>query len=113
MEQEIEKKITKDAISLEDFGMNELAWRKEEAEKLITSLMNDDIGILGGDIYKLYSGRVEPLYDNWSCDPLKNESREEYFLRSKSQALNYISKYPVSHDSNIIFAIIFTDTLNE
>ena len=109
MEKEVEKKIAENAISLENFGMNELAWKKKEAEKLIASLMRDNIGVLGGDVYKIYPDRIEPLYDNWSCDSRESESREEYFLRSKSQALSYISSYAVSHGSNIVFSITFTD----
>jgi hypothetical protein len=38
---------------------------------------NDKIGILGGDVYKLTSKRLEPLSDNWSCEPREEESEED------------------------------------
>lgn len=111
MNQEIQKKILKNSISLEKFGINDLAWAKKEAEDLIVSIMKDDIGILGGDVYIINAGRLDPLYDNWSCEVRMSESTEEYFSRSKAEALNYISKYPISPKENVVFAIIFTDNV--
>ena len=46
------KNIVK-AISLEGYGINDLAWSKEDAGRLIKEIMKDKIGIFGGDVYKL------------------------------------------------------------
>lgn len=109
MKQEIKEKITQNSISLEEYGLNDLAWSKEDATNLINSIMKDRIGILGGDVYKLTSNRLEPLYDNWACEPSAAESEEEYYLRSKSEALKYIENHLVQAGENIVFSIIFTE----
>ena len=48
LKQEIKEKITQKSISLEEYGFNDLAWNKEDAEDLIHEIMKDEIGILGG-----------------------------------------------------------------
>ena len=103
------EKTIKNSISLEQYGLNDLAWDQESAKTLIYSILEDKIGILGGDVYKITERRLEPLYDNWSCEPNENESQEEYYLRSKNMSLKYIKDYPVHPEEKIIFSITFTE----
>lgn len=110
LEDNLEEKIAQsNAISLQYFGLDDLAWKKADALNFILSLMNDKIVILGGDVYKLYQNELKALYDNWCCEPYDNESKKEYILRSKLAALEYISSYPA--DPNIIFAITYADAI--
>lgn len=106
---EIRQKIFQKSISLEKYGLNDLAWNKKDAKNLIRSIMQDHIGILGGDVYKLQADRLEPLYDNWSCEPTNAESEEEYYKRSKVESLNYIENYSNESEENVIFSITFTE----
>jgi hypothetical protein len=111
LKQKIKEKIVQKSISLERYGINDLAWSKEDAKNLINAIMKDKIGILGGDVYKLTPNRLEPLCDNWSCEPTKTESEEEYYFRSKSESLRYIENYPVQPEERIIFSITFTEKM--
>ena len=109
---EIKEKIIQKSMSLEKYGIDDLGWSKEDAKILINAIMEDKIGILGGDVYKLTSNRLEPLCDNWSCEPTGTESEEEYYFRSKSESLRYIENYPLRSDENIIFSITFTEKIS-
>ena len=111
LEQKIKDKIIKNSISLEKYGLNDLAWSQEDAKTLINQIMNEKIGILGGDIYKLTLSRLESLSENWCCEPIQGESKEEYCFRSKSESLNYIENYPVYPGEKIIFSITFTEKI--
>lgn len=108
----IKKKILDKAVSLEKFGMRDLAWEKEEAKNLINSLMFDDIGILGGDVYVIDSSRLIPTYENWSCEPEDGELKKNYFSRSKINALDYINRYPNNTSEKTLFSIVFTEILD-
>jgi hypothetical protein len=112
MIQEHIKKILENAISLEKYGMRDLAWKREEAEKLISLLIFEDIGILGGDVYRLDSFRLIPTYDNWSCEPKEGELKNNFFSRSKKVALDYIKHYPIELCEKIIFSLVFTEILD-
>jgi len=111
LKQEIKDKITQKSISLERYGINDLAWNKEDAEALILEIMKDEIGILGGDIYKLTPTHLEFLPENWSCEANEKESEEEYYLRSKSESLKYIKNYPIQKEETILFSITFTEKI--
>ncbi|CRX38694.1 Imm40 family immunity protein [Estrella lausannensis] len=108
----IKKKILEKAVSLEKFGMNDLAWEKDAAVTLINSLMNDDIGILGGSVYKIDSNNFMPMYDNWSCNPDSKEVSKDFNFRSKTRALEYINKYPIYLDERILFSLVFTEDVD-
>ena len=109
MNEELKEKILEKSISLKFYGINDLAWRKEDAIHLIYSIMNDNLGILGGDVYRLDINTLMPLYENWSCEPNENESEVDYFLRSKLESLSFIDNFMVNSEENIVFSITFTD----
>lgn len=106
---EIREKIIKASINLERFGLCELAWKKKDAISMISSILQDKIGILGGDTYVITLNKLEPQYENWSCEENTNENIEDFYLKSKLKALSYIRNYPVSDAKEIIFAIVFTE----
>lgn len=108
----ITQKILKNVQSLKKFGLNDLVWVKRDAKDLIISLMNEDIGILGGSVYKIDSNRLQPMYDNWSCLPEAEETKEAFCLRSKKESFDYIDKYPVFLNEYILFSIVFTEDID-
>jgi len=108
----IKKKILEKAVVLDKFGMNDLTWKKDDVKILIIALQEEDVGILGGSVYKVDSGHLVPMYDNWSCDPRGEETRKEFCLRSKIKALEYVEKYPVYPDEQILFSLVFTEDIN-
>lgn len=105
---ELREKIIKNSISLEKYGIHNLAWSKVDAQQLIHLIDKDKIGIFGGDVYKLTS-TLESLSDNWSCEPTESESEDEFNARSKQESLKYIKNYPVEKGEKILFSIIFTE----
>jgi len=111
MDHKIKEKIIEKAIFLEKYGLYDLAWSKKDAQTLINSIIKDKIGILGGDVYELTPHHLKPLYDNWSCEPYEAESLEEYYLRSKTESLSYIEKYPMHSEEKIVFSITFTEKI--
>ena len=111
MKHEIKEKIIEKSISLEKYGVNDLAWRREDAKNLIISIMSDEIGILGGNVCKFVSSRLEFLCDNWFSEKKKEESNEQYYLRSKVESLKYIENYPIQLGEEIVFSITFTERI--
>lgn len=111
MQNNIKEKILESAISLESFGMYELAWTQDKAIKLIETIMHDEIGILGGDVYNIIDGKPKPTYDNWYCEPMSGESNSDFFLRSKIESLKYINEYFVDLNETFIFSLTFTEMM--
>ena len=113
MSMKIREKIKKASIKLESHGLNDLAWVKDDAIDLLDSILNDDIGVLGGDVYQIRAENIHPLYDNWHCEKEDSETTHEYFLRSKLEALKYIKNYPVNDNEQIVFVIVFSEPFCE
>lgn len=111
LKKEIKDKILERSIDLSDYGIDDLAWHKNDALFLINYLINGNIGILGGDVYRLENSRLEPTYENWECETIDNESKEVFFLRSKLESLKYIANYPIENENNVLFSISFTEKL--
>lgn len=111
IKEEIIKKLHKNSINLESFGVGELAWKKQDAMDVIISIMTETIGVLGGDVYKLDLNHLKAIGDNWFCEMRDNESRDEFYLRSKMETLKYIEQYPCSQADTYVFSMTFTDQI--
>lgn len=112
---EIEEKINKNAINLSCYCLNDLAWKKEDAINVVRSIMNDEIGILGGDVYKLIPpDRFEPLYYYWACEINEGEAKKDFYERSKVESLEYIQRCPqfLIDSSSVVFSITFTEKVS-
>jgi hypothetical protein len=53
------------AESLSEIGVEELAWRPEDAAQMLELLRPTEIAVLGGDVYVKRAGQFEPSYENW------------------------------------------------
>lgn len=109
LNEKIIEKIKLNLISLVRYGVDDLAWYREDALSMIDSIMLDSVGILGGDVYYLTLEDLNCDYANWSCEPFETETTEEYYLRSKVKALDYIKKYSLNPKKRIVFSITFTE----
>jgi hypothetical protein len=89
--------------------LNDFAWEKQDAIELIKSLMMDQIGILGGDVYQIITNELIPICDNWSCESI--ELQNEEFLKIKISSIKYLENYPILDGENIVFSIMFTEQL--
>jgi len=107
----IPKNFKKKGINLADWNINRMAWKKKEALEVINYFFNcnAEIGIIGGDVYRLSNNQIIPLYDNWTCDDKKNESNKNYNIRSLFEAKNYIENYQVNDEDNTLFSFVFSD----
>jgi hypothetical protein len=114
MNQETKKKILGTATFLDEYGFNDLAWGREDALAMIRSLLEDKIGILGGDACTLTQGALQFSGDNWICQTLENETAEQFYMRSKLLSLAYIENYPVPStpsEMDLLFSVTFTESV--
>jgi len=53
------------SISLKELGVENLAWKKEDALLVIQHLMEQEKIILGGDVYKIENKKIAHTCDSW------------------------------------------------
>jgi len=76
-------------ITLEHLHLSEIAWRKNEALKLVDHLQSKGSFILGGDVLKKEADGYKHNYDNWYLNPEDGDATQ-----STEHTRNYIKKYP-------------------
>lgn len=99
--------------SLNDLGVNDVAYNREEALIIIDYLSEEVIPVLGGDVYFLENDTpCYTTYTGWSCDREKEENFSNYVKRSCKEAKEYIQHFPT--DGGIpLFCIIYETDLTQ
>jgi hypothetical protein len=106
----IPKNLWKKGLKLNSWGINEIAWKKNDSLEVIDYLLQTyDVGLSGGDVYFLKNSELIPSYDNWFCDPLPSESIQDFNKRSLRIAKKYIKNYPINTEDNTLFSFVFSD----
>jgi len=93
-------------VSLHEAGVNNWALNREEALAAIGEFEDKGIAVLGGDVYELSDGSLEPNYDSWYCDKKASESLEEFIHRSTNYSREYICNYTSVRDADIFFVFV-------
>ena len=96
------------AISLEELGINELAWKWKDIHYVIQLLVENECAILGGDVYLLKDNKKIITYDNWYIDKEAGTSWLEYVNKSKKVTMEYIDNYHKNGD-NYCYSIIYSN----
>lgn len=98
--------IYKNAVSLKNIGVNELAWNWIDALKVINYLCDNNVIILGGDVYKISNNTLKRTCDNWFYNVNIMESNKFNSNKSREVAISYINNYHDSYNSCCYYSII-------
>ncbi|MBT9830305.1 Imm40 family immunity protein [Clostridium baratii] len=105
------KELIDTSKSLENIGVLELAWNKENSIKVIDFLNKNDYLILGGDVYKLIDENLNSTYDSWYFNKDKFSSNREMINASMKTAKEYINKYSEMNGQEYYYSIVFIKSI--
>lgn len=97
------------AISLEDLGIEDLAWKWEDIHHVIEFLTQNGFAILGGDVYIIKNNQKEATYDSWYIDKEPGKSWSDYVDECKKVTIDYINKYHAKNGDNYCYSLIYTN----
>ena len=89
---------------LEPIGIFDMAWKSQDALKVIDFLTNKGYAILGGDVYKYDENGIESTYDSWFINKTISES---FIEESRSKSHEYIKEYRKNNGDHYLYSIIF------
>ncbi|MDA8403269.1 MAG: Imm40 family immunity protein [Desulfobacteraceae bacterium] len=89
--------------TLENVGVRNWALTREQVLIALVQLEAEGIAILGGDVYEMQRGLLQPNYDNWYCNRKQDELKSIFVSRSIANARDYIANY---RNAGCLFAII-------
>jgi hypothetical protein len=105
----IPETIKANAISLQNIGVNDVAWLRSDALELLKTLEGSAIAVLGGDVLKKVRENYKYNYDHWSSDIKPGEQWAAYAARSRKETQDYIESYPDNGNGEYIYCLIFTE----
>lgn len=106
----IANKYSINYYSLDELGVNSVAFEKREALQILENLKNEIIPIIGIDIYEMKEGIIDfsSNYDSWSCDRKEKESLSDFVKRSHKSAYEYVDNYNIT-DGFPLFDLVAFD----
>ncbi|HOA81849.1 Imm40 family immunity protein [Acetivibrio saccincola] len=98
------KELLSAGHNLEFMGISEMAWRSQDALKVIDFLANKGYVILGGDVYTCDKNGIDSTYDSWFTNRTIGGSIIE---ESRNKAFEYINEYCKNNGDSYLYSIIF------
>ncbi|MED4718518.1 Imm40 family immunity protein [Bacillus badius] len=99
--------IRNSAISLEELGIKEVAWKWEDAQAVIQFLKQNDLAILGGDVYRVEHNQKEPTYDSWYIDRKSGMAWSDYVDECQKITMSYINNYYLKNGANYCYSLVY------
>lgn len=93
-------------FNLNVLGINNVAYSKCEALRMISRFEEQGIPVLGGDVFLLKDNAPILTFDNWYCDKNPQESDQEYIIRSCKKAYEYVSNYDSNDFNKVLFSLV-------
>jgi hypothetical protein len=98
------KELLNVGLSLEPIGIFEMAWKSQDALKVIDFLTSKGYAILGGDVYKQDENGIESTYDSWYINKTVSKS---FIEESRVKSHEYIKEYSKNNGDCYLYSIIF------
>jgi hypothetical protein len=99
-------KILQRGIFLRDLGIKNWALSKDDALKALSELMIAKIPVIGCDVCEFENGIIQLNYDNWYCEPKKDELKSDFASRTIEMASSYIENYKSNTPKSIFFILV-------
>jgi hypothetical protein len=109
----IPKWLLSRATSLSELGLDELAWRPEDALLVISLLPRSEVAVLGGDIYAKRAGRIEPLYENWYVNKRAAEPPSDFAGRSQAESMAFLTALRASDSLDRLVTLVLSAPIEE
>lgn len=75
-------------------GGYEIGFTKENALLIAKEIRQENIPIIGGDVYDWNNGEIKSTYDDWACSEKEDgETLRQYIERSYQVTVDYITKF--------------------
>lgn len=93
-------------VHLGMIGVDDFAWKWQDALLIIEYLHRKEIFILGGDVYTPSGNRIRPLGDGWYATKTGYLPTANEIENSRIKSLEYINTYVKRNGEDFLFAIV-------
>lgn len=90
----------------EDFGIIDMALKRQDALLAVDFLREDGISILGGDVFFQVGTALELAYANWFTEKRAGEDLDAFIKRTCLETASYIEGFPSKSGVTPLFALV-------
>ncbi|MDO4774450.1 MAG: Imm40 family immunity protein [Aerococcaceae bacterium] len=83
----------------EQFGVSEYAWTYEDILSICLIIQQENLIILGGDVYAYANGTIQSTYDSWCYE---GESSQDSVVKT----IEYMNRYVERNGENFLFVLV-------
>jgi len=99
--------LARNGRELKELGIDGAALPKHAALEAVDALWKSgSVPILGGEVFRVASGKLSHSYDTWDCKSNGDPDSELYREDSLAQAEAYIRKYPDPEDGSVLYQLV-------
>lgn len=91
MIKETSKQYNINYTSLENYGIDSVAFTIDDALRMVDAMKKELMPILGGDIYVLDGTELQPAYLNWHCERTDGQNMASFVHNSCACARGYLT----------------------
>lgn len=106
----LSQNLINSAHSLEPLGILELAWDYEDILHVIELASENNMIVLGGDVYKKNGEQLVVTHDSWFFDD-REMPLVHMIQKSKEKALSYIRTYREKNRLDYCYSIVMTKNI--
>lgn len=106
------EKLIASAYSLEQLGINNVAWNYHDIMQVIDYLAQHDYIILGGDVYLMNVDKIESTYDSWYINKT-SLSHTDFVRIAQGKSVDYINNYHVRNGNQYLYSLVVEDRSKE
>jgi hypothetical protein len=99
-------KVLNVGYQLSEIGLRNWALTKAQALVALEKLYSLQVPVLGGDVCERVNNIIRPNYDSWYCDPMPDEDKVDFLLRSIGKAKEYITAYKAREPNETFFVLV-------
>lgn len=106
------KKFISCSKSLQQLGINNVAWNYHDVLNVIEYLVEHGYVILGGDVYNINGDILESTYDSWHTDDASLDN-QNLIAVAQARTIEYINNYHLRNGDQYLYSLVFEKQLQD
>lgn len=95
-------------IDMRELGIDEVAWSFPEIFDVFNQFVELGYSILGGDVYRLETGKLTVTGDSWFMNKTSTLSSSEFQQATRTKAIEYVTAYHDRNGNDFVYTVVIT-----
>jgi hypothetical protein len=94
---------------LTEIGASGVAFTRKDLLTALEFLRGSQVGVLGGDVLEIVSGKLRYTHDSWHVSRRDQENMTAFLNRSVQETEKYVNSYPDPNNGTIFYSPVISE----